>query len=81
MKDRPARRPTPEPLETNEVAIAVGGTIAWAVGLVVLAVFFRTDLQRHHATWWLWACGLGVGLGLYGLRFALRRRAHAAGRS
>jgi hypothetical protein len=37
-------------------------------------VFFRSDLQRHHATWWLWACGLGIVLGLYGLRFALRRR-------
>jgi hypothetical protein len=74
MKDRPVRRPTPEPLETNEVAIAVTGTVAWAVALVVLAVFFRSDLQRHHATWWLWACALGIGLGLYGLRFALRRR-------
>jgi membrane protein DedA with SNARE-associated domain len=74
MKQRPARRPTPEPLQTNEVAIAVAGCIAWAVGLVVLAVFFRADLERHHATWWLWACGLGVLLGLYGVRFALRRR-------
>jgi Protein of unknown function (DUF2530) len=73
-KERPARRPTPEPLETNEVAIAIGGSIAWAIGFAVLAVFFRGDLQRHHATWWLWACALGVGLGLYGLRFALRRR-------
>ncbi len=74
MKQRPERRPPPPPLETNEVAIAVTGTIAWAVALVVLAVFFRGDLQRHDATWWLWACGLGVVLGLYGLRFALRRR-------
>jgi membrane protein DedA with SNARE-associated domain len=61
-------------LEANEVAIAVVGTIAWAVALVVLAVFFRDDLQRHDAGWWLWACGLGIVLGLYGLRFALRRR-------
>jgi hypothetical protein len=74
MRQRPERRPTPEPLETNEVAIAAGGTALWALALVVLAVFFRHDLQRHHATWWLWACGLGIGLGLYGLRFALRRR-------
>ncbi|HEX3906725.1 MAG TPA: DUF2530 domain-containing protein [Mycobacteriales bacterium] len=74
MRQRPERRPTPPPLETNEVAIALTGTIAWAVALVVLAVFFRHDLQRHHTTWWLWACGLGVVLGLYGLRFTLRRR-------
>jgi membrane protein DedA with SNARE-associated domain len=76
MKDRPERRPTPPPLETNEVAIAVTGTLLWALGLVVLAVFFRGNLQRHDASWWLWACGLGVVLGLYGLRFALRRRRH-----
>ena len=74
MRQRPEQRPTPPPLEANEVAIAVTGTIAWAVALVVLAVFFRDDLQRHDASWWLWACGLGVVLGLYGLRFALRRR-------
>ena len=58
----------------QEVLAAVIGTIAWAVALVVLAVFFRHDLHRHHATWWLWACGFGLALGLYGLRFALRRR-------
>jgi len=46
----------------------------WALALVVLAVFFRHDLQRHHATWWLWSCAIAIGLGLYGLRFALRRR-------
>jgi membrane protein DedA with SNARE-associated domain len=74
MTDRPARRPAPAPLETNEVAVAVAGTIAWVIGFVVLAVFFRSDLHRHHTTWWLWSCGLGVVLGLYGLRFALRRR-------
>jgi hypothetical protein len=74
MKQRPERRPTPPPLEANEVAIAVTGTVAWAVALVVLAVFFRADLDRHDASWWLWACGLGIALGLYGLRFALRRR-------
>jgi Protein of unknown function (DUF2530) len=73
---------TPPPGESataaphDEVRAAVVGIVLWAIALIVLAVFFRHDLQRHHATWWLWSCGLGLALGLYGLRFALRRRAH-----
>ncbi len=59
----------------DEFRAAIVGIALWAVALVVLAVFFRHDLQRHHATWWLWSCGLGLALGLYGLRFAHRRRA------
>ena len=74
MTDRPERRPTPPPMQTNEVAVAVAGTVAWAVALIVLAGFFLDDLRRHDATWWLWACGLGVALGLYGIRSALHRR-------
>jgi hypothetical protein len=61
-------------LQTNEVAIVVVGMAAWALALIVLVVGFRHDLSRHHATWWYWTCGLGLLLGLYGLRFALRRR-------
>jgi hypothetical protein len=65
----------PRRLADQQEVLAVSvGMVLWAVALVVLAVFFRHDLQRHHATWWLWACGLGIVLGLYGLRFALRRR-------
>jgi membrane protein DedA with SNARE-associated domain len=60
--------------DQQEVLAVTVGMVLWAVALVVLAVFFRHDLQRHQATWWLWACGIGVVLGLYGLRFALRRR-------
>lgn len=68
-----------KPLETNEVAVVVAGMVAWAVALVLLATVFRHDLQRHHATWWLWSCGMGLALGVYGLRFALRRRTGAIG--
>lgn len=49
------------------------GTALWAVAFVVLVVFFRHQLSDHDATWWLWACLVGVGLGLYGLRFVSRR--------
>jgi membrane protein DedA with SNARE-associated domain len=63
-----------DPPPRDEILAAWVGIVLWAIALVVLAVFFRHDLQRHHATWWLWACGLGLALGLYGLRFAHRRR-------
>jgi hypothetical protein len=65
----------PRLADQQEVLAVVVGLALWAIALVVLAVFFRHDLQRHHATWWLWSCGFGLVLGLYGLRFALRRRA------
>jgi membrane protein DedA with SNARE-associated domain len=58
----------------DEVVVAVVGTAMWAVALVVLAAFFRNDLQRHDASWWLCACAVGIALGLYGTRYALRRR-------
>jgi zinc transporter ZupT len=61
--------------DQQEVLAVAAGMVLWAVALVVLAVFFRHDLERHDATWWLWACGIALVLGLYGLRFALRRRA------
>lgn len=66
-----------EPIRVNEVRVIVIGMALWAVALVVLAVFFRHELDRHDAGWWLWACGLGVVLGLYGLRTTTRRRTAA----
>jgi Protein of unknown function (DUF2530) len=62
------------PPPRDEVTVVVVGMLAWATALVVLAVFFRDDLERHDATWWLWTCAIGVGFGFYGLRVALRRR-------
>jgi membrane protein DedA with SNARE-associated domain len=69
-----SEQPAPRLADQQEVLAAAVGMVLWAIALVVLVVFFRHDLQRHDATWWLWACGLGLVLGLYGLRFALRRR-------
>jgi membrane protein DedA with SNARE-associated domain len=69
VTDPPERRLA----DQQEILAAAVGMALWAIALVVLAVFFRHDLQRHDATWWLWACGLGLVLGLYGLRFAFRR--------
>lgn len=68
------RRPDPPPLETNDGPVVVVGMAAWVVAFIVLVVFFRHDLQRHHATYWLWSCPIGVAMGFYGLHFARRRR-------
>ena len=72
MPEQP-RRPDPKPVEVNETRIVAIGVALWALAFVVLAVFFRGYLRRHDATWWLWACLVGVALGLYGLRFVSRR--------
>jgi hypothetical protein len=71
---KPPRRPDPAPLETDDRPVVLVGIALWIVAFVVMLVFFRDDLRRHHTTWWLWSCGIGVVLGLYGLRFAARRR-------
>jgi hypothetical protein len=68
------RRPDPAPLETDDRATVLIGMLLWAVAFVVLVVFFRDDLRRHHTTFWLWSCGAGVAMGVYGLWFVARRR-------
>ena len=67
------RRPDPEPLETNDVALVAGGTALWAVALVVLLVLKAAGTDIH--TWWMQMCGAGVLLGLIGVRQCRRRRA------
>ncbi len=71
---RPARRPDPPPLESNDVRAVAAGTAAWAVGLVVLIVLRVTDAARVE-TWWLVMCGYGLLLGLVGVRYCQRRHA------
>jgi membrane protein DedA with SNARE-associated domain len=68
------RRPDPPPLETDDRPLVVAGMVLWAVAFVVLVVFFRDDLRRHHATYWIWSCLIGIGLGIYALRFVSRRQ-------
>jgi membrane protein DedA with SNARE-associated domain len=67
------RRPDPEPVVVNETRIVLVGTALWVLAFIVLATFFRDELREHDAMWWLWACLVGIALGLYGLRFVARR--------
>jgi hypothetical protein len=67
------RRPDPEPLEINDVALVAGGTVLWAVALVVLLVLKAAGSDIR--AWWIQMCGAGVLLGLIGVRTCRRRRA------
>ena len=66
------RRPDPPPLETNDVAIITGGTLLWAVALVVVLVLKAAGTDVH--PWWWQMCAAGALLGLLGIRYCRRRR-------
>ncbi|HEX6468792.1 MAG TPA: DUF2530 domain-containing protein [Streptosporangiaceae bacterium] len=69
------RRPEPPPLQTNDVLIAIVGTGAWAVALVVLLIVGLPAADR----WWLWVCAVGIGIGLFGIWYIPRlHRSRAA---
>ena len=57
-----------EPVDVDGVRAVAVGTVVWAVALVVLALVG----ERGEV---LWVCAAGVGLGLLGLPYVLRRRA------
>lgn len=71
-----ARRPDPEPLDTDDVRVVGALTAAWAVALVVLVVarLAGTDVQD----WWLVMCAAGAALGVVGVRYCRRRQAAIA---
>jgi len=77
------RRPDPPPLRVNEFMPVIGGTVSWAIALVVLATQHH-DMAARGQGWWLWVALTGFGLGLWGLFLlwlrhrGLRRRAAAA---
>ena len=66
------RLPDPPPLETNDVAIVAGGTVAWAVAGVALVVARLAGADVH--LWWTEMCAAGALLGLVGVRYCRRRR-------
>lgn len=62
-----------EPLDVDGVGAVATGTVLWLVALLVLLPF-RDRLAEHDASWWLWVCVAGAGLGLLGLPYVIRRR-------
>jgi hypothetical protein len=55
------------------------GTALFVVALLGLLPF-ADDLREQGRTWWLWTCGAGIGLGLFGISYCRRRAAAIAGR-
>ena len=72
-------QPPPLPRRvTDPVPVILVGSAIWLVALAVLGVLALTGTRP--ADVWLWACVVGVGLGLVGLGvLALQRRANARG--
>jgi hypothetical protein len=73
VPSRRPRRPDPPPLETDDVKLVAVGTLAWAVGLVVLLALAAVDVDVQG--WWIAMCAYGVALGLVGVRYCQRRHA------
>ena len=67
-----ARRPDPEPLETDDVKIVAGGAALWLVALVVLVVLRLAGADVRG--WWIVMCACGAALGALGVRYCQRRR-------
>ncbi len=68
------RRPDPEPLETDDVAIVTFGAVLWVVALV-LTLVLNQELAEQDRDSWVWVAAAGSFLGLVGVRYVRRRRA------
>jgi hypothetical protein len=67
-------REAPEPLEGPVVGTVVVGTVIWFLLFVGQLPFYGWFADHGHA-WWVWTCGAGAGLGLFGLWYVRRREA------
>lgn len=70
------RRPSPEPLRTDDRKAVLVGTAAWLVLLAVTLVR-RDDLVADGLGWWTWTCAAGAGLGVVGLAYLHHREVRA----
>ncbi len=66
-------RPSPPPMEANDVAIVGGGTALWFLAFLVMLPF-HSSLQAHGRGSWPWICLSGGLLGLIGLWYCRGRR-------
>jgi hypothetical protein len=75
------RRSPPPPLEGNDRLITTVITAGWAIALIVVLIFRGSIPAAGH--WWIWTCGTGVAMGIFGLWYVprlKRSRARAAER-
>lgn len=71
-------RRDPSPMRTNDVHLAIGGTLGWGIALVVLLLVDLPGRDR----WWVWVCVTGIVIGLFGVWYLPRlHRAQAAAKS
>ena len=66
-----------DPLDVTGVRTVTVGTVLFLLALVALLPF-TDDLRADDRLWWLWTCGAGVGLGLFGIHYCRRRAAAIA---
>lgn len=73
------RRSPPPPLEGNDRLITSVITAGWAIALIVVLIFHGSIQAAER--WWIWTCGTGVAMGIFGLWYVprlKRSRAQAA---
>jgi len=69
-----------EPLDVTGIRTVTVGTVLFVVALLALLPF-TDELREQDTLWWLWTCGAGIALGLFGIHYCRRRAAAIAARS
>ncbi len=82
-RDNPDHRSAP-PREANDLHVTAVITIAWAIAFAVMLILLAVPgTLPAGQRWWVWTCGTGVAMGLFGLWYVpvlQRNRAMAAAR-
>ncbi|HEX7353207.1 MAG TPA: DUF2530 domain-containing protein [Mycobacteriales bacterium] len=69
----PAPAPTAVAVDVDGIAVVSIGTVLWAVALA-LSLVYEDHLRRDGHLWWIATAACGVGLGLLGIVYCVRRR-------
>ena len=77
--DEPTQHEIGRPLDVDGVRTVGVGVVAFLVAFLALLPF-AGRLADAGRLWWLWTCLAGFGLGLAGLQYCRRRRAHGSAR-
>jgi hypothetical protein len=71
-----ARRPAPPPKEADDRQVTAVITVGWAIAFAIVLVV-RHSLPAG-ARWWVWTCGFGLAMGLFGLWYVPFLKRHRA---